>query len=493
MKTLANLLDAIDLPIEGAERIAVSGLTLDSRLVTPGTVFVAVAGSTAHGMEFIETAIEQGAVAVLFDDWTQSVPTRLPCIRINALRERLPQIVRAFYDDPYAEMRVIGVTGTNGKTTTVQLIAQFAEALSLIAGRIGTLGVSVGVEKLTESDRTTPDAVTLGAFFDQLRHRGASITAMEVSSHALDQGRVLGVPFEVGVFTNLSRDHLDYHGSMEAYGEAKARLFRDFPLETAVIYIDDAFGRALAESAAIENILTYGFADDARVRLLKVMPTESGSDVACEFDGEPVGLHIPLLGQFNALNAVAALAAVDAVCPGRRDRLMAAASTLKPAAGRMEWFKEPGRPTVVIDFAHTPDALENALATCRLHAPGQLWVVFGCGGERDTGKRPLMGEVAGRLADRVVLTADNPRSEKPETICEAIKAGTSSQSIVVEVDRGRAIRGAIDGAAPEDWVLIAGKGHERTQEIGARKLPYSDRLQVAQILGLIDQGGPHAS
>jgi UDP-N-acetylmuramyl tripeptide synthase len=225
VKTLDVLLSAIDSPVDGAERIPVHGLTLDSRTVRPGEVFVAVAGTSTHGMTYVETAIEQGASAVLYDDWDQAVANRLPCIQITNLRERLPAIVRAFYGDPFASMRVIGVTGTNGKTTTVQLIAQLVEALSMVAGRIGTLGVSVGVDKLSESDRTTPDAITLGSFFNQLKARGASITAMEVSSHALDQGRVQGVPFEVGVFTNLTRDHLDYHGTMEAYGEAKARLF----------------------------------------------------------------------------------------------------------------------------------------------------------------------------------------------------------------------------------------------------------------------------
>ena len=493
MKTLDLLLSAIENPIDGADRIVVNGLTLDSRSVRPGDVFVAVAGTSAHGMTYVETAIEQGASAVLYDDWDQSVPQRLPCIQVTGLRERLPAIVRAFYDDPFASMRVIGVTGTNGKTTTVQLIAQLAEALSMVAGRIGTLGVAVGVDKLSESDRTTPDAITLGSFFSQLKARGASITAMEVSSHALDQGRVRGVPFEVGVFTNLTRDHLDYHGTMEAYGEAKARLFREYPLRTAVIYLDDPVGRHLAETITTPDIWTYGFSSDARIRVIDVTPTAKGCHVTCDFDGQPVSLHIPLLGQFNALNAIAALAATAAVCPDQFENLIRASHTLKPAAGRMEWFQVESQPTVVVDFAHTPDALENALATCRWHTEGALWVVFGCGGERDTGKRPLMGEVAGRLADHLVLTADNPRSEDPQAICDAIGTGTSHRSIHVELDRAQAIRYALENAQPHDWILVAGKGHERTQQIGSRMLPYSDRLQVAKFLGMMDQGETHAS
>ena len=493
MKTLDVLLSAIDSPVDGAERIPVYGLTLDSRTVRPGEIFVAVAGTSTHGMTYVETAIEQGASAVLYDDWDQAVPNRLPCIRITNLRERLPAIVRAFYDDPFASMRVIGVTGTNGKTTTVQLIAQLVEALSMVAGRIGTLGVSVGVDKLSESDRTTPDAITLGSFFSQLKARGASITAMEVSSHALDQGRVQGVPFEVGVFTNLTRDHLDYHGTMEAYGEAKARLFREYPLHTAVIYLDDALGRHLAETITTPDIWTYGFADDARIRVIEVTPTASGCNVACDFEGRLLSLQIPLLGQFNALNAVAALAATAAVCPNQLEHLIRATSALKPAPGRMEWFQVESQPTVVVDFAHTPDALENALTTCRWHTEGALWVVFGCGGERDTGKRPLMGEVAGRLADHLILTADNPRSEDAQAICDGIIAGTAHRPIHVELDRGQAIRHALEHAEPRDWILVAGKGHERTQQIGSRMLPYSDRLQVAQLLGLVEQGGVDAS
>jgi UDP-N-acetylmuramyl tripeptide synthase len=224
-----------------------------------------------------------------------------------------------------------------------------------------------------------------------------------------------------------------------------------------------------------------------------VTPTASGCNVACDFEGRLLNLQIPLLGQFNALNAVAALAATAAVCPNQLEHLIRATSALKPAPGRMEWFQVESQPTVVVDFAHTPDALEHALTTCRWHTEGALWVVFGCGGERDTGKRPLMGEVAGRLADHLILTADNPRSEDAQAICDEIIAGTAHRPIHVELDRGQAIRHALEHAEPRDWILVAGKGHERTQQIGSRVLPYSDRLQVAQLLGLVEQGGVDAS
>jgi UDP-N-acetylmuramoyl-L-alanyl-D-glutamate--2,6-diaminopimelate ligase len=304
---------------------------------------------------------------------------------------------------------------------------------------------------------------------------------------------VRGVPFEVGVFTNLTRDHLDYHGTLQAYADAKARLFRDYPLRTAVIYLDDAVGRHLAETIKTPDIWTYGFADDARIRVIEITPNHQGCDVTCDFDGRLLNLHIPLLGQFNALNAIAALAATIAVCPDQVDQLIRATHALKSAPGRMEWFQVGSQPTVVVDFAHTPDALENALTTCRWHTTGALWVVVGCGGDRDAGKRPLMGEVAGRLADHLILTSDNPRSEDPQSICDAIASGTSHRPIHVELDRGEAIRHALTHAQPNDCILVAGKGHERTQQIGSRMQPYSDRLQVARLLGLVDQGGLDAS
>jgi UDP-N-acetylmuramoyl-L-alanyl-D-glutamate--2,6-diaminopimelate ligase len=489
---LERLLAGIDLQFDRASGIEVSGLTLDSRKVTDGALFVAIKGSVGHGMDYVDAAILAGASAVIYDDWDGEIPKIIPALHIPGLMHKVGHIAHAFYGNPCSAMQIIGVTGTNGKTTTVHLIAQLAEYLGIKAARIGTLGVSVGADKLIESDRTTPDAITLASMFAELRSRDVNFVAMEVSSHALDQGRVDGIPFTVGVITNLTRDHLDYHQTMEAYGAAKARLFHDFALRAAIFNIDDSFCRKLSETTSQFNVVNYG-SDADHVDIQLIRPTDSGSNIRVSIHSVAYDLQTSLLGAFNASNVMAAFAAISALFPDDVDRLLAAIPKLQAAPGRMEWFRAPEFATVVVDYAHTPDALENAIKTCKAHCVGEVWSVFGCGGDRDVGKRPLMGQVASELSDHIVLTSDNPRSESPQHILNDIRAGMTKPPILEELDRAAAIRFAVEHASADDWVLLAGKGHENTQTIGQKTVVYSDRAEVARLFGLMGSEVQHAS
>lgn len=489
---LDQLLAEIGLHFERASGVDVLGLTLDSRKVSFGTLFVAIKGSAGHGMDYADAAITSGASAIIYDDWDGEPPKTIPALRVPGLRRELGRIAHAFYGNPCSGMHIVGVTGTNGKTTTVHLIAQIAEHLGFKAARIGTLGVSVGTDKLIESDRTTPDAITLASMFAELKGRGVDFVAMEVSSHALDQYRVDGVPFSAGLITNLTRDHLDYHETMEAYGAAKARLFHDFDLKVAVFNTDDDFCRKLSETVPSQTVVTYGFGA-AHVDIQDVQPTANGSTIRVALNDRAHEVQTNLLGSFNASNVMAALAVISGLMPERIGEAFQAISELQAAPGRMEWFRAPDFATVVVDYAHTPDALENAITTCRAHCDGEVWSVFGCGGDRDTGKRSLMGAVASALSDHVVLTSDNPRSESPQNILNDIRSGMTKAPVLEELDRAEAIRFAVTNAAVNDWVLLAGKGHENTQIIGEKTVIYSDRAEVAQLFGLMGSEVQHAS
>jgi len=489
---LDRLLATIGLEDHRASGVEVAGLTLDSRQVADGTLFVAIQGSVEHGMDYIDTAIASGASAVIYDDWDGPVPNMIPALLISGLRRQIGRIAHAFYGNPCAGMRVVGVTGTNGKTTTVHFIAQLADQLGLKAARIGTLGVSVGAEKIIESDRTTPDAITLASIFAVLRDKGVNFVAMEVSSHALDQGRVDGIPFTVGLMTNLTRDHLDYHQTMAAYGEAKARLFRDFDLQAAVFNVDDVFCRTLTEHAQPETVTTYGYGAE-HIDIQAIQPIAHGSTIDVSINGVGYELKTSLLGAFNASNMMAAIAAITTLFPEDIEEVLTCIPKLQAAPGRMEWFRVPNFATVVIDYAHTPDALENAIKTCQTHCDGEVWSIFGCGGDRDVGKRPLMGRVASEWSDHVVLTSDNPRSESPQKIIDEIRSGMTKAPVLEELDRAQAIRFVVENAATDDWVLLAGKGHENTQTIGQTTAVYSDRAEVARLFGLMNSEVQHVS
>jgi UDP-N-acetylmuramoyl-L-alanyl-D-glutamate--2,6-diaminopimelate ligase len=486
---LKDLLDRIA-DTRRAGDIVVGGLTLDSRQVHAGDAFIALRGSRAHGITFAPAALAQGASAVIAEaPAPATAPTAdgadaeasIPFIWVDDLRERVGEIAARFFGRPSNALRVTGVTGTNGKTSIVQLLAAALNNLGQRAATIGTLGAGL-VGSLRAGERTTPDAVSVQSLLAEFRDHGAGHVAMEVSSHALEQGRVNAVGFELAVFTNLTRDHLDYHGTMEAYGAAKARLFAWPGLRSAVINVDDPFGRMLAArlQPGAQRLRYALAAPDAEVRASAVRASGAGLQFTLETPWGSGAVESPLLGRFNVYNLLAVAAALGAL--GQPfERIRQALAALAPVPGRMNRLGGGAeQPLVVVDYAHTPDALEQALISLRAHCAGKLSCVFGCGGERDAGKRPLMGAIAERLADRVIVTDDNPRSEDGDAIVRQIMSGLSRpERAVLERDRAAAIALALRSAQSGDAVLIAGKGHEPYQEIGGRRLPFDD-LDVAR-------------
>ncbi len=489
--------------LEGYVRVApadereIMGLSLDSRRIRPGDLFVATQGGIRHGAEFIEDAVRAGAVAAVVESNVSvpAAPPSVPMYDIADLGQKIGHIAARFYGHPSHDLSVIGVTGTNGKTSVTHFLAQ---TVSTPCGLIGTLGNGI-YGQLETGSHTTPDAVTLQALLAQLRDRGAPNVAMEVSSHGLDQGRVNGVEFDIGVFTNLSRDHLDYHPDMTAYGAAKARLFQMPGLRRAVINCDDNYGRELLSTLpnGVEP-LAFGLsacdvAGVAQVRGVALRLHNQGLSLDVETPWGAGRLESALWGRFNASNLLAALAVLLTLGVPLADALQRL-SRVSPVPGRMECIASlprqiTGQPTVIVDYAHSPDALQQALVALREHAilelPGtsRVWCVFGCGGGRDRGKRPLMGAIAERYADFVVVTDDNPRQEDPVGIVAEILAGMDHPyAAYVRRERAEALAFAIRHAAPADIILVAGKGHEAYQLIGAEKLPFSDREQVAKLL-----------
>ena len=458
------------------------GITLDSRMVRHGWLFLAVRGVRADGRAFIAGAFSRGAAAVVYEANGYEPDARSAnAIAVKDLRQHVGTIASRFYDAPSTKLKVIGVTGTNGKTTTTHLLAQVLDRSERRCGLIGTLGCGFPGQ-LDPSLHTTPDAVSVQRLLAEFVAAGARTVCMEVSSHALDQARVAGVAFDIAVFTNLTRDHLDYHGDMSAYAEAKARLF-DFPhLEAAVINADDSFGRELIErSRSRIRVVSFGL-ERGDVRANVVQPSAEGLALQVTTPQGATELRSPLLGRFNAANLLAVLA-VLLVAGMPLAEAAAVLGKAQPVAGRMERFGGiNGQPLVVVDYAHTPDALEKALETLREHTLGRLLCVFGCGGDRDRGKRPQMGAIAEKLADVVILTNDNPRHEEPSAIIQEIRTGMRTTPTIVP-DRMQAIRAALREALAGDVVLVAGKGHEDYQQIGDQRLPYSDRDTVRALLG----------
>ena len=477
--TRAMLLGELLPELEGLSAdLAITGLVQDSREVKPGDAFVAIAGFGAHGLNFVDVAREAGAAAVLYEPPApDDLPAPADAIPVAGLRARMGTMADSFHGHPSAAMTTVGVTGTNGKTSTVQLLAQAWTLRGQKAGTVGTLGSGV-YPKIVPTGFTTPLVLRMHALLAELRDEGASAVAMEVSSHALDQGRVDGLHFDVAVFTNLTRDHLDYHGDMARYGAAKARLF-DWPgLRAAAVNLDDAFGRELF-AAVGGKVRALGFssrgAAGASVRAEELVLDGSGIRFLLHAGGQAHPVRSPLLGRFNVDNLLGVATTLFAL--GMAPALIAETlSQLLPVDGRMNRLGgEGGAPLVVVDYAHTPDALEQALASLRAHTAGTLTCVFGCGGERDTGKRPQMAAIAERLADRVIVTDDNPRNEDGDAIVADILAGFAEPArVVVQRDRAAAIAQAIDGAGADDVVLVAGKGHEPYQDVGGVKHPFED-------------------
>ncbi|MDO8706899.1 MAG: UDP-N-acetylmuramoyl-L-alanyl-D-glutamate--2,6-diaminopimelate ligase [Sulfuricaulis sp.] len=485
---LRGLLEGI-VRVPGVADREVRGLQVDSRRIEPGDLFIAAPGMIADGRDYIGDAVASGASAVVYetDDGFVLRGAPLPAFGISNLRHKIGVIADRFYGAPSRRLVVTGVTGTNGKTTCTQLLAQALDngaprASARRCAIIGTLGYGFP-GALNPSRHTTPDAVTVHRLLADFLRQGVTHVAMEVSSHALEQGRVAGVAFDVAVFTNLTRDHLDYHGDMQAYGAAKAGLFAVEGLKYAVINHDDAFGRSLLAGIDTQvKALSYGIeGGDVRALAVQALPDGLALRIATP-DGE-IELRSPLIGRFNAYNLLAVLTTLLALGVKLEDAAERLSRAQAPS-GRVERFGGlKGLPLVVVDYAHTPDALEKILLALREHVRGKLWCVFGCGGDRDRGKRPVMGEIAERLADVVVLTDDNPRHESGEAIVSDIIGGMRT-SPRVNRDRRAAIEEAINAAGENDVVLIAGKGHEEYQQVGDERLPYSDHATVREILGV---------
>ncbi len=473
--------------------ITVSDVTLDSRAVTPGALFLAARGRTHNAVRFATQAAGRGARAVLYEE-DETGGSEAPQLGAGTFVAALPQLAERagviadrFFGAPSRQLTVAGITGTNGKTTCAWLLAQALPLCGRPAAYMGTLGFG-RPPHLTPTLHTTPDAVSVHRQLAALHALGAECVCMEVSSHALDQARVNGVRFATAAFTNLTRDHLDYHGSMEAYGAAKARLFSFPGLAHRIINIDDPFGAALAAQASpaplVVTARTAARPAAARfVRAARVTPDPAGLLIGIESSWGSAELAIRLIGEFNVDNALTVLAVLLAWEMPLAQAVRALAAC-RPASGRMEMFGGRGlTPLAIVDYAHTPDALQKTLRAARLHCRGQLRVVFGCGGDRDAGKRPLMGRIAAELADELIVTDDNPRTEDPAHIVAGILAGIAQRApLVVEHDRGLAIRLALERSGADDVVLVAGKGHEDYQVYGTTRRPFRDQAVVMDAL-----------
>ncbi len=451
-----------------------TALTADSRLAGPGVAFAAYPGAAHDGRSFIPQAIANGTPAVLWEEdrflWDPA--WQVPNLAVPGLRQRVGEIAACVYGDPSSRLSMIGVTGTNGKTSVTHWIAQALDSIGTPGVVVGTLGNGFA-GRLSPAANTTPDAAQLQQMLARYVQDGARACAMEVSSHGLHQGRVNGCRFNVAVLTNLSRDHLDYHGSMEAYAAAKAGLFAWPGLEHAVLNLDDDFGRTLAAKPSAANIVGYGF-ERGEVVAEAVHEAREGMTLALNTAWGRAELGSRLLGRFNAHNLLAALA-VLLVSDVPLEQACAALAQARPPAGRMQTLGGGSLPLVVVDYAHTPDALEKVLATLRpLAGEARVICVFGCGGNRDKGKRPLMGRAASRGADLIYVTSDNPRNEAPLDIIADILHGVKTNTARSEPDRARAIFEAVGSARADDIVLIAGKGHEDYQEVQGQRLHFSD-------------------
>ncbi|WP_046004809.1 UDP-N-acetylmuramoyl-L-alanyl-D-glutamate--2,6-diaminopimelate ligase [Pseudoalteromonas rubra] len=473
--------------------IEINALRLDSREVGPGDCFIALRGHQQDGGQYVGSALERGAALVLADEncvvdvQDSRVVSRI--IKIRALADKVAMLAATFYGEPSRAMTLVGVTGTNGKSTTTAMIAHLASACGLPGAVIGTLGYGAP-DSLTPLNNTTPSHVDLQRILSELRD-SYPLAAMEVSSHGLVQGRVAQCQFEAAVFTNLSRDHLDYHGTMENYAEAKLQLFSACQPNYSVINIDDpwaqrwlkegkitrpvGFGRMPADDTLSETVQQFVYFSDARFDSL-------GIHVRLHTSWGDAEVSTPLFGEFNLYNLSAAFAVL--LTQGvALSQLVKGAAQLKPVTGRMQAIEVAGQPTCVVDYAHTPDALALALQALQQHVPGKVTCVFGCGGERDKGKRALMAQAAERYADTVVITSDNPRGEDPLDIINDIKAGLSKPEYALcQPDRASAIREAIRGADQHSVILIAGKGHEDYQIIGNQRLAFSDISWAQKIL-----------
>lgn len=462
--------------MKGLENLGIRRLVTDSRKVAPGDTFVAYVGETVDGRRFIMDAVKRGAASVIWEEegYSWNPDLHVPNLPVKNLRQKAGEIASLVYGDPSGKLHVVGVTGTNGKTSSTHWIAQAMTVLGSKTAVIGTLGNGFP-GKLSPTVNTTPDAVSIQALLAEFLEEGAECVAMEVSSHALAQGRVNGVSFDIGLFTNLTRDHLDYHGDMESYGAAKALLFDRPELKQAILNADDSFGASLMRQSTAKEKIAYGFSEMVGkewVRGKNLRFEREGMVLDVESSWGCGVMRSKTVGKFNASNLLGVLSVLLASGCGLDESLDALAN-IEAVPGRMQKMGGDGKPVVVVDYAHTPDALENALDALREVATGELVCVFGCGGERDSGKRPIMGKIASRHADRIYVTSDNPRGEEIDSIIDQIVAGIEGDYCAIS-DRENAIFRSIHDSGIDDVVLIAGKGHEDYQEIKGKKLPFSD-------------------
>lgn len=482
-RSLHKLLEGIEFPL--AEDIKVSGIAFDSREVQDGDVFVAIPGVESDGHNYISQAIENGAVAVVAEHISN--PVQVPAFIVNSSRLALSRMAANWFDNPAKDLTVIGVTGTNGKTTVVHLLKSIFQSAGRQSGTIGTLGYSIGDEFYT-TDLTTPDSLEIQRILAEMVEAGAGIVAMEVSSHALVLDRVADIDFATGIFTNLGRDHYDFHQTKEAYRAAKGLLFQELPEDGHAILNFDSEEFDWFAQHTRAAVLSYSIDDERADYYFDNFYSDfNGSRGSVHTPDQALGIETQLLGRYNLLNILSAIAA--AKVHGISDSaIKTGLQNIEMVPGRLEWIPLPeGSPSVFVDYAHTPDALESALRELRFlkketAEAGKIIVVFGCGGNRDKQKRPEMGEIAARYADQVVVTSDNPRNEDPQQIIKEIREGIPDGDVVIEPDRELAIYKAIELAKPADIILIAGKGHEDYQIIQGEKLPFHDKSIVLKVI-----------
>ena len=484
MKLSALLSQFVTIKTEGSLDREITAITYDSNRVKPGTLFVALKGENVDGAAFVEKAVAAGAEAVVSED--AEIRTRATNITVADARNALADLGAAFFQHPARALKIAGVTGTNGKTTTAFLIKHICEAVLLRCGLIGTVRYEVG-DRILPASRTTPESLDLHDLLWQMRSAGCKAAVMEVSSHALVQARVRGVEFDAAVFTNLTQDHLDYHKTMEAYFEAKTRLFSGLAQQTkkkgqAVINLDDRYGAMLAQRFGKEvPVVTYGVGVHADFRASNVRIDFHGTSYQLDAGGRSYLVRLPLIGQFNVYNSLAALAAANVMGVDVRSGVLALANATA-VPGRLEAVPAQRQFRIFVDYAHTDDALLNVIKTCRELNPGRLIVVFGCGGNRDKTKRPRMGAVVDQYADHGIVTSDNPRKENPLAIIEDIKPGMKRGNYEIIPDRREAIFKAVAMAQPRDIILIAGKGHETYQEFADHTAPFDDAAVAREAL-----------
>lgn len=483
--TLSELLKDVNIKkIDGGGSMKISGIACDSRKVKPGNVFVCITGYETDGHKYAKSAVENGAVAVVAE---HDLPTvDVPCVIVDNTRKAMSEMAATFYDYPYKKFKLIGITGTNGKTTTTYLIKSILEHLGKKVGLIGTNQNMIG-DMIMETSRTTPDSLELMQLFDMIASHNVDYVVMEVSSHALALDRVTACTFDVGAFTNITQDHLDFHKTMEEYLAAKSILFNI--CNTGVVNKDDARSEYLIENARCRNMITYGINQDCDLKASNIILNEDGVKFDINYGGMEEHVDLPIPGEFSVYNALTAIGC----CMAENIPLDLAVDGLhsaKGVKGRIEIVRTPGTNyTVIIDYAHTPDGLLNVINAIRGFAKGRIVTLFGCGGDRDASKRPIMGKIAGELSDFCIVTSDNPRTEDPEKIIKQVVEGVKQTDCDYEVitNRFSAIEYALDHAKKNDIILLAGKGNETYQVLGKDTIKFDEREIVQKLLGCYDK------